>query len=93
MGFSICISRKPDMRKVFAIIALGMHLLATVGYGLAVYAWVDAYVLPYFTNAHPGKTWCVTDAQVNKYLRNVDGGGGSLLQYCDPKIDEHGCEK
>ena len=37
VGFSICISRKPDMRRVFAIIALGMHVLASVGYGLAVY--------------------------------------------------------
>lgn len=79
LGFGISISKKPDMRKVFAIISLGMHVLACICYGVAIYGWADAYVLPYFTNQKPGDTWCIPEADVRRYQKDQSLG---LVHWC-----------
>lgn len=67
-GFSVCVFRRPDDSKQFAMIALVLTILATISLGIASYTWANAFSNSFFTSP---QNWCVIDGQLGPMLANV----------------------
>lgn len=84
LGFSVCISRRPDQARQFAIIALVLGILSSVSLGVCCYTWANAFSNPYFVTP---ADWCVLEGELEPILHNVSETCVSELSACRTEVN------